>query len=207
MIDSSTASANTLEVSVNNNFLPDADTAKLLFLSFRFSQGFPDLQKEIFKYLHREHPEWKMRTDSKSAIIESLREKVQYVLKLQTHTRVDEANIASELENRLQQMTVIINSEKKIDESPICRTIFTLMLQQDRKYLCLSENNARPRLDPHADANTFVDAHFSHVCHFVIQGNPTGHPALDGMCTDLRGMLLFLLQRYKDKEEYLSALD
>ena len=43
--------------------------AKLFFLSYRFSQGVPDLQKRIFVYLAYMHPKWTMS----EAVLEEIR--------------------------------------------------------------------------------------------------------------------------------------
>ncbi len=44
---------------------------KLLFSSFRFSQGYPDLQDLFFQYIHQLHPEWKIDETFAAELFES----------------------------------------------------------------------------------------------------------------------------------------
>jgi hypothetical protein len=53
-------------------YLSEKEIAKLLWLSFKYSQGSSGTQRAIFKYLHQRHPVWRMDDSTREKVVKTL---------------------------------------------------------------------------------------------------------------------------------------
>lgn len=183
----------------------------LLISSFRFSQGLPALQREIFRYLHDIYPNSGIDDSTKNSITTEAMPTIRRFLK---HTPEKAANInpapiilhsylfpdtptnttsiddvdtkiEKEAKNRIDDMQEIFNTDPGKNPFSI-HSIIRDIVARDFKFLY--EKNGRPRNNPD-QTYPMHDPWLSHLCHYGLNGNATGLPEFDQMFKDVNDCL------------------
>lgn len=181
--------------------------ANLLFSSFRFSQGNPDLQELIFRYLRIAHPEWAIQGDYSdlpnlnNSLNRVFKEAETYVLKsgkTQYHPlkgKEESENIDEERMNRVfgAEMSTMENilfghwDQEKVPPEGWAKDYIVQSLAQgivERDYYFLVEHGGRDRQggDPHKVES---DPWSSHIVDYGLNGSTTRMTEYDQMFRDV----------------------
>lgn len=185
--------------------------SKLLFASFRFSQGSAPLQRHIFGYLHAIRPHWALTSHDfqevdrlasnviRKFVLPSERQS-QYTPKLQLHSlRGTIPKVITEVIDReLNNMKIVFNRwpAKVINlVPPISRGII------DADFNNLSLPTGRERIVPAGmHHTTYSDPFLSHYYYFGIEGNTTGFAEYDQMFQEVTEFV-------KDKDHSRGSVD
>ena len=181
--------------------------AKLLFHSFRFSQGSPGTQRLLFQFIHELHPDWRINVDMNEAVLARANNLVNnYMFKkggsnrrsvhaLKTGFQDGQNKNISKSDTResIQDMLTIMadNLESYIpkDEDNIPKLAHAIMLdiaESDGDYL-LRDSNRRPHVLA-SDGNKkspFTDPWFSFICFYALEGNTTGISEFDELFAEI----------------------
>ncbi len=175
--------------------LTDEEIAKYLWNTFKFSQGLPNVQKMILRYISFFTGPQKMTGERKKNILA--------IFAGMTGTISQTYFAPAKLEKRGQHGQVIFREDRKgnpafwfqmnaylwrlnrntsrIHEQVLKRTILLSLLYLDYKYLIIMGNRPRGFDVKREEDNLFKDEYFSFIVHYLIRGNPTGIPELDTM--------------------------
>jgi len=183
--------------------------AKLLFLSFRFSQGSPDLQDIIFMYLHTIKPHWKIGgRELKDEIFQAVRSPI-YNFLLTGATEQDSSlytrdtyhkkttnkqeEITKEkwkegadetIQRELTAMQDIFGGDRKTPEKSFLLTnLAGTIIKREHKYLA---GEGRPRGEQEPIRRTAAtDPFLSQLCWYGFLGHSTGTEEYDRMFQDV----------------------
>lgn len=183
---------------------------KILFLSYKFSQGNPGLQYEIFQYIHVLHPDWKMDNELKSKALEEIRRlakqyipysqseseevnpsgKLQHASKGSTDT-ITEKQIDDDVQSRIEEIQQALNERTpyKDEKDEIVRKITDITMRMDHRYLSRPEGRTRGEI-PKDRQTPQTDPFISFLCYYGLQGNLTGLEEFDAMFKDVSGVVL-----------------
>lgn len=165
---------------------PEDHLRKLLFWSFFFSQGEPELQWDIFSYIHCLHPEWKITNTMREHIERLLCSQVGRFLTRSNgsvHARIMNADskIQPEVSMRARQLQDVLNG-LRIQKARVLIDLCRNLIGRDHEYLV--ETDGRP-LREAVDQNIYRDRYLSHLCHFGFHGRTTHVPEYDQMFADV----------------------
>lgn len=167
--------------------------SKLLFLSYRFSQGKTELQKKIFQYIHLLHPDWRINNDT----YRKTREKVEPVIKKfilekrgQYYIRSTESEIEASIESELQEMRFSFAGETVEDRKKIVETLALTILDRDRRYLIIlplidPKLSGRPRENNQEKVTSAIDPYLSQLCYYGFLDHKTGTEEYDLMFQEI----------------------
>lgn len=185
---------------------------KLFFLSYRFSQGFPTLQRMMFEYIKKRHPGWKIGEKLRGEIFERSLETFSNYMKAvagRAHTEkaasgkaLSEAMINNDLEQNLRWMAeAFYLRAKDIDKSSTLQFIARQIVERDVQFL--SREKGRPRAQGAQGKSVHEDPFLSQVCYYGIEGHGTGSPEFDLIFQDVVEYLRAQKETEK-KEGYLT---
>jgi len=171
-----------LPENIVNDELTVEKATQLLFLSFRFSQGEPKLQFNIFVFLHHLRPDWKISRSMKKEIFDAAQPILHRFL---APKEIDEQNISNTALHTTVSLTSLDNSHEAtlfselvdmkiafddpVAENPI-EAIAESMIERDLYYL--SERKGRPHTK---------QSYLSQVFYYGIDQHPTGAEEYDEM--------------------------
>jgi len=146
--------------------------------SFRFSQGEPSLQQDIFKYLHILHPDWRIDPAMKRNLFRQGLQAIKRIVPTSetagnvtsSHQVVDEDKqvpLASETRYRLNDMQDELASPMFSRRGELVARIVKVMMAKDTKFL----KQGRP---------------LSYVCHYGINAHSTGIEEYDMLFKEIR---------------------
>jgi len=194
--------------------------SKLLFLSYRFSQGLPSLQKNIFRYIKVCHPEWRIDDALKEQIYErSEKIFIDYmkIAKGKGHASVaaggadiDEEVIKKDLSRELNEMSHIFSKgAEDVDETLKHRVREDIAIGLiTRDYEFLSREKGRPRSsDEQQGKGVHADPFLSHLCYYGIEGHKTGSEEYDQMFSDVIGYIRTVKATQRGEIESLPLLE
>lgn len=186
---------------------PLEKVSNLAYFSFKFSQGNNYLQKEIFEYLHILHPQLRIDDAKKQLISERTKKMVDKYLTHAPETahgmnpkpKIFHVSLSQgkpfasekemekikeeELQKRMDQMQEAFNSTTTVQISSITIRII------DNDFLNLYERGGlKDRSHPKTD-NSANDPWASHICHYALNGNPTGIEEFNRMFQDVNNFL------------------
>lgn len=173
---------------------------KLLFLSFRFSQGDPQLQMYFFSWLQRMHPDWKIDEPMQAAINKHAKPHFEKFLQSKEikpnplHKKITEVETPLELETN--QMRVIFNQdinkllsqEREMLEyvtsyNVLIKRIAQEIAARDKAYLLSQGGRERPLNVRPTVAN---DSWLSHLCYYALAGHSTGSEEYDQLFREIK---------------------
>lgn len=135
---------------------------KLFVLSFRFSQGGSDLQMDIFAYLHRVHPEWRLSKEFKEQLSAAVKIPI-YHPKLDVFSDVDEA-----IEYQTIEMQSCFDNIDQEEGPILLKRIAYGIAEKDFSYLC-DIGNGRPRnSSAQSKKHPALDPFLSHICYYAL---------------------------------------
>jgi hypothetical protein len=195
------------------------DAARLVYLSFRFSQRGGELQELFFHYMHLLHPAWRVSDGDLEQITAETTGRARRLLSnprmhavekqshevAETTVRMELSNLGAYLDGqesvsmreRLEE-PVGIEQRKEATAAYITR----LLLEMDEEYLI--KRNGRPRGEREKlRPDTLQDPFLSFIIHFALRGNETGHPFYTTLFADVRAVL----QRLQHGERVFGNLE
>ena len=187
---------------------PDKAT-KLLFLSFRFSQGDAQLQQMLFFWLHSMHPDWRIDAGLLGAAGEksvSLFEKffqfggdnASQLSKNLYHQGVYKNEIKENVQDFLSILKEILNGEKKdmftaggevktLQDINLVEEIAYFIAARDEKYIA----KGRPRTGGESGHKTAIqDPFLSHIRYYALEGHSTGSEEFDALFAEIKKFVL-----------------
>ncbi len=199
---------------------PDLEKiSKLLFLSFRFSQGDNGVQRLIFRYLHKLHPDWRISDSSKDSIYNNLLEPVtKFVLpgkERSTILHTDKKSLSSPTKLTPEMIGIVLQQEIDILQEILADTkpgeghATIIRLEWEMKY------HLQPRVDlidkvtgrigekdydnlvDHSGrvrTNPNKDRWTSHLIDYALKGKATGVPEYDQMFAEIKDNLYLTLK-------------
>lgn len=173
----------------------------VFFNTFYFSQGFPQLQREITGAIHTNHPEWQISVEAATQILNAVTSRIHGFLthaenaphqrenSTVVHPDLGEKKIEVETTDRFTEFKGILNGDYDT-RSPRYGSIPAIakaMIQQD--FAFLSRENGRTRKNiPTKSPQT--DPWLSHMCYYVLEGNSTGIVEFDEVFAAVREFML-----------------
>jgi hypothetical protein len=185
--------------------LSEKELAKLLWLSFKFSQGNSTIQRAIFQYLHQKHPAWRVDASTMAKVVRKLdRPATQYIGRESvTHyphgssrygAPTAEKEATGELDRQLEIFQKCLardfeddrfEDDRSSDPTVILTGLAVGIIDKDTKF----GNGMRPRkheIDERGGTySPDKDAYLSHLVWYGLLGNPTGSTEYDKMFIDV----------------------
>ena len=186
--------AKTPEIEVK--YLEPKKAAQLFLMSFRFSQGLPELQKTIFKYIHSKYPHYKIREQDEGDIITltaNLANKYIHHGKARhtkeqgyddgvPNTPINIGEIKHEINIVMGLLFEIFNGDSINEDTT--QEIAEMSIKRDYQYL--HGKLGRPGRSHNDTANKFM----SFVCEYCINHKSTGSEEYDTMWRDIYDTLM-----------------
>lgn len=158
--------------------------AEILYWSFFYSQGNKDLQMQIFAYIARKHPEWKISPQEEVSLRKLTKERVSKFFQHGIHEEQGDFSITDESDARCTEFLTALNEgvlrrvEPDIPEliiQPSVRTYTTKellvkLIDRDYKYL----NVGRPL--PKGAKEDAVRPFMSHFVNYILAGERVPGP-------------------------------
>jgi hypothetical protein len=166
---------------------------RILFNSFRFSQGDPVLQHQIFAYLHEIRPNWRIDVPQEEALKATAKKLHEHVAvgarpageRAILHTMIESTDFGSELDSAISWLKKTFSGEP-IGHYNGIRFIVDKIITRDANYL-LYTDGGRPRTfhRPDLEKSEMGDPWLSHAIYYGIEGHTTGIPEYDQMFHEL----------------------
>ena len=175
--------------------LDSEHATRLLFKSFYFSQGGTPLQEAIFSWLHTRYPEYRITDQMKDLIEKSILPRVRAVVSANPedtkgailHPVPEFQGIRSNLESEIRTQ---LDSMQEIFERPVERyaydplhVVTQNLINRDARYLI--RKGSRPRGGTKNMKAPEGDPFLSHLCHYGLNGQPTGVAEYDRMFQEI----------------------
>jgi len=205
-----------IHIETAHNLLPWKQVVKCFYLSFRFSQGDENLQRELFllfRLFYGKQPIFStsikkaqahfsntvfQKIDDNGRSVEALLlgEKRQHV-----YTDSDgaawealQAEFFTVLEDGREQFNVIVHrpsaKHSYHSDRALVDKIFSQMIKRDYKFFFHENHKETGRPNRSGESNKiFIDPWFSYVRHFGLEGNKSGEPALDALFVNFKEWL------------------
>lgn len=174
--------------------------ARVLFYTFKFSQGSEPLQGKLMEFEHKLHPDWILTPELLSQTQELGKEMIaRYFAPDEKGQNIKHLNVSwqiagvlhKQLEHFQKVMAGSINPTSTLNT--LAKDIARGVLRRDHFYLVI-RNSGRPRVknqdtfiyergqpsravelvDPDLAQNPLYDKYFSYFKHYILDGNPTG---------------------------------
>lgn len=172
--------------------------AEIFLNSWPHSQGNPELQKHIFGYMHRQLPFATMPDQLKTIVMGLTARPIQEHAThnplsaskdpsiVAAHPTPKAGSIPNEFMGRLNDMQRILNETDPVYGN--VQALTEVIIRRDYRWLVGEFNKdgervsepGRPRSNPDV-ADPQRDPWLSHVIHYGLQGQATGHPLFDRM--------------------------
>ena len=170
---------------MNPDELGENTAAQLLYLSFRFSQGSPFLQKKLFEFAVCQYPHWKpCEFPDRVTDIAShrawllIKKKIRHTLNAQSGGALDAEAVRSQMDLRRKDFDrVLSNVEFKRELENLKHLVSTItasIVKSDYSQLC-EKDFVRPRnFADHRHLSPKDDPNGSHICDYALRGEETG---------------------------------
>lgn len=173
---------------------------KLLFLSYRFSQGSITLQSHLFYWLHFANPEWRIDAEMQEHITKQFGAHAKKFLgksadlekktspRFHSARNVEEIEASAQLEIRLMQDFFDGNMSDSFDvhartKEEVVAEIAKRVIDKDFEYLKNIEG--RPRSHEGEHINAVGDPFLSHFVYYGFQGHSTGMKEYDDLFAEI----------------------
>ncbi len=162
------------EEKLGEEYLEPDRAFRLLFLSFKISQGSEDLQVDIFRWLHAQYPALRLSCETEQSLSSrAIPAFVTVVGNQRLHDPKPEEEVQSQIAMTVAKLKGALEYFSNHPTTALVPPITTEVLSRDYWYL----QHGRPRVNPGTTAAT--DPFLSHVCHYGLLGNLTGSTEYD----------------------------
>lgn len=170
-------------------YLSDEKVVRLLFLSFRFSQGSPILQGQIFHWLHAQYPNYKINEDNFENTEELLSKNItKYLLSPKTaHAPQVSDVIETEVKRQTASFAQKINSNRNEEVELILESLADRIIIKDVEF------TGRERDDK-------SKLHDSQLITYGWNRQSTGMPEYDEMFRQVKDFVEKELKKHEKKE-------
>lgn len=166
--------------------------AKILFLSFKYSQGSPSIQHKFFCYFAKQNCDWRINDSDKTLIAELTMKRIGSFLKPKKldmgdgrvrrfHKSLDRSDIDSGLSEEITNFVEFFN-KRPVTEPPSIESISYDIAYRDYS---LTVQSSRPR-STHSTDNANTDPYLSHICFYGLEGSPSGCEEFDLLFSDVK---------------------
>lgn len=199
-------------------YIDNEKAKKLLFLSYRFSQGKSELQYNIFEYLHDIRPRWRIGEKELPELQKALEETIQKyfgkskdILLHPSSPMRDTVVIQESIKTEVKEFAEILNDKKeKINREEILSRIITRMIQGDSIFLSQKEGRER-RATEGRKKSEHTDPWLSHLVYYGIQGHETGAEEYNQMFRDVRERIMPILlgevSKYTNEKDLFKIVE
>ena len=155
--------------------------ARLIFWSYKLSQGNTGLQKEIFEYLHDVHPEWQVTNEMKQPIFEKTFEIANKYLNESSVSphRLDAEKITEDLKGQIELLVQFLEKNLKYErpKEHVLKGLKKSFIDSDF-YFLEKERKSSPK------------KYKSYICDYILGHYKTSIPEYDKMLGELRPLIL-----------------
>jgi hypothetical protein len=178
------------------------ETTKLVFNSFRFSQGDPTLQGDIADYIAATEP-GRLTAEGLEASREVMQQLApKYIYEAGVHTtELDPDEVRVEVEAVYDSFAAKVSQPKSAEALSEVVEQITIMAV-DRDYSHLVRKDGRPERVRGTDQTGPAAPHVSHIMRYACEGQTTGMPEYDRMFADVAAKLPGVWSR---GEEFIDA--
>lgn len=181
---------------IQNQLTPE-HASNIFVASFRHSQGLPDIQKNIFSYLHSIRPDWKITPEDKPEILNTSKEKVQAFLfgkenkarENTTHSKYPTKEVAKrDIEDQFEEMEEQLNNQEEADQDKkekLIQKIANGIIDRDSYFLDKGRK-------------------ISYIVHYGLNEHSTGIPEINEMYKEVRKFIT--LSGIKDNKKLAEVL-
>ncbi len=154
--------------------------ARILFQSYKHSQGLSGLQRDIFRYIHTIHPTWYMDNEQRKKVEELSEDRIIKYRSSSLHSEADANDIKSVLVD--MQSALNYGEDEGRGRGSLVKEVTRCIVERD--YASLKLRNGRPRQLPNQN-NPATDPWLSFLVYYGLNGNTTHLPELDRMYSDV----------------------
>lgn len=188
-------------------------TGILLFSTFRFSQGQPDLEGKLFLWLNRQFPGYRIDNESFKSVLETAQKRNStYILKRpgSMHAIKDASgkaitSINFATETALSKMQAVfngnrseVNQYKDLSDSELLETIREDMILYDTRHL--ESATGRKRTVDYIPNKPETDPRSSQFVDYVLKGLETGTPEYNKMFREIKAAFIKSVKEDLDKK-------
>ncbi len=170
------------DISGEKTELSTHEISRIIFWSFYFSQGSIDIQKDIFKYLAIEHPQWNayLSADDRAEVMRYIIESVEQMAQSGKHIPVlpdfAEWQTDAEIDAFVEQLTTTTKTEVTSDDKAKLLDAMTHdMLLSGKRFFSGDTNSSKHR----------QGAALSFVCEYGLLGTKTALPEFDALFKEI----------------------
>jgi len=166
---------------------------QVMFYSFYFSQGTPEIQENLLQYIHLIRPAWRLPTENWDRLFAIVPAIERYAdLGFHEFFKAGQDRIIEELDAIVPYMYLILNSEAAdpATRNELVGEIIVGIIGQDYRYLV--EQGRRPKAEvtytaqhPGHGFNPMIDPYLSHFCYYALLGNTCGVPEFDELYAEI----------------------
>lgn len=170
------------------------EMTKLIFLSYRYSQGSQALQKDIYSYLTALHPEWTLSPRGRSIIADKLNKRINQFLHndeivlqptILSHPQKSKQHVRGSIGEELIIFEDELNAGNRYKDFDI-ESLTKYILDRDIQFV----RDGRERISPLASqASPIFNPRLSHIFHYGFEGNNAGAKEYDRMFKDITTFL------------------
>ncbi|MBP7832835.1 MAG: hypothetical protein KA035_03630 [Candidatus Levybacteria bacterium] len=166
--------------------------ARLLFQTFKFSQGDQKLQTSLFAYIHALHPTWKFTQDDFNKTYTQSQSLVNDYFLAQTKRGIVLHDLGHKKLNHEDMTTRMVATfsnqfeSKTPEKETVVKNIVKEMIHSDYGYIV--ERDGRDR-SPEGDSPSY-DKYLSHLCFYGLEGNKTGFREFDVLFQEIKSEIL-----------------
>lgn len=176
--------------------------ARVLFLSYKYSQGDPQTQKFIFQYLHSTRPEWKIKDEEfKQKIFDKALASIKKYVPTDRnptgpkafHKTVPDFHepsrkvIEEDIKNQINFMQTFFADVTNSNPLALAEVLSSQIIARDEKFLLKGRSRVRSGTDPTTPSG---DPYGSHIIDYVLKGSPTGLAEFDRMFSDIKKFVI-----------------
>jgi hypothetical protein len=174
-----------VETRTNVSTLTPEYGVRVLFHSFRYSQGDPELQQLIFVYLHNLRPAWtideNLEEEISTRFIPLAKQFLNQYKPTTFHADTPET-VESSTKSELDAMLGVFS--ESLDEESVIPTITEHLIQREYRFLRKGRDRKLPSKS--FQKTPLTDPWMSHFRYFALEGHPTGLTEFDQMFQEMK---------------------
>lgn len=172
------------------------EVPKLLFLSFRHSQGSPDLQQWLFDYVYSVSGQQPLSSAEEQGLRRSLSRAIQSYFRMDSygastaayHTTIQTKLVAMEVKRTLSLWRQANERSTPLTRPYIMRELTSEVVSRDAYYLL--QHNGRARAAGESPCHpVHHDPFFSFIGYYALEGHATGLAVLDRLYGDVKTLI------------------
>ena len=181
-----------------NGELTPEYAARLIFWSFKLSQGNTELHREIFEYIHSIQPQWRITGEMKDEIIQKSVEISNKYLNGSSASphRVDQEKMRTEIKGQLELLTQFLEKNTKYErpKEHILQVLQASFIERDFNFI----KNGR---------KSSPDKYVSYICDYILKSKKTSIPEYDKMLADLKPLVIEDLKDTVEDPRFFTSLE